>query len=563
MNNYQNAVRSYIAKSIEELYFEDLIELKELGEGRYEFSPCDLSVYQFQGRMGSFDNLWMDSSSLENKNQKLSVSKFLKDIQSITKMDDLTLAQFAEEANQTLYGDVIFLEKSEKGISSLMNLNYHEVDSFLPGHPKIMNNKGRLGWGMDAIKSYAPESNRSFQLHWIAARKDQCLVGVSDSEDQQIFMMNALSLDERKIISEKIDLEKYLIFPVHPWQWDRYIRIQFAEMIENEEIISLGPLGPSYSPQASIRTLSNRDNDKSPDMKLSLSILNTSTYRGIPRRFIENGHLLSDWFRALVQEDPFLKEKVKIARESGAVSVSSSSFDTIEKAPARFKEMLGCICRESVPSLLEGEERAIPTAGLFFKCNDFSLAKSLIESSGLSAQQWVREYFDHVVIPLYHLQLKHGIGIVSHGQNIILIVKEGRPKGMILKDFHGDLRLNSSSVHLGESAVSALTVLPPEYLIHDLITGHFVTVLRYFSRVLEESMSLREQDFYSELKKSILNYFDQGIVEEPQGPMNLLREEFEKLQVNNVRFQMGYQENSGSPKPLVGRKIKNPIVKYR
>lgn len=561
MSNYEVVTRNYIVKAIEELFFEDLIVLTKRDKDEFEFSPQEGIQYLFHGKIGVFDNLWIQNDSLVKKDDELSVSQFLKEIQLISGMDDLTLTQFIEEANQTLFGDMLFLEKCSQGIKGLLELNYHDVDSFLPGHPKIMNNKGRLGWGGDAVTRYAPEAQSSFQLNWIAVKKSAASYGISESEDEQIFMTNSLSQSEINLISDQLDINQYIVFPVHPWQWDRYIRIQYADFLANKVMIDLGELGPCYSPQASIRTLSNRDNEKNPDMKLSLSILNTSTFRGIPRRFIENGHLLSDWFRSLVQEDSFLASKVKIARESGAISIASLSYDSIKEAPARFKEMLGCICRESVPSLLRDKERAIPVSALFFKMNDFCFAKELIKQSNIAPQQWLREYFDHVVIPLYHLQLKHGVGIVAHGQNIILIVKESRPKGIILKDFHGDLRLSSDSVHLGDKAVSALSVLPPEYLIHDLITGHFVTVLRYFSRALEESMKFEEANFYKILNDSISNYFDSGIVSQPKGPTNLLRSEFEKLQVNNVRFQMGYREGSGSPKPLVGKNIKNPIVK--
>ncbi len=561
MNNYPLVTRNYIAKAIEELYFEDLIEILEIEKNRFSFSPNEQTLYSFTGKKGIFDNLWIESSSLDKNDGVLCVSDFLKEIQEISAMDDLTLAQFIEEANQTLYGDILFLDNYNEGKEKLLELDYHQVDSFLPGHPKILNNKGRLGWGEMAITSYAPESNQRFQLRWVAVKKICCLFGVSDKENEQIFMMNSLSKEEIKNISDRIDLDNYIIFPVHPWQWDRYIRIQYADLISSSEILDLGVLGPSYSPQASIRTLSNRDNRKDPDMKLSLSILNTSTYRGIPRRFIENGHLLSDWFKNLAAEDPFLVSKVRIARESGALSVTSNAYNSISEAPARFNEMLGCICRESVPSLISKTERAIPVSALFFCMNNFYFAKELIEKSEVSTEQWLREYFENVVIPLYHLQLKHGVGIVAHGQNVVLILDNKRPKGVILKDFHGDLRLSSDSVHLGEDAVSALSILSPEYLIHDLITGHFVTVLRYFSRALEESMSFEESYFYKLLKEAIQDYFGLGIVSQPEGPTNLLREEFEKLQVNNVRFKMGYREGSGSPKPLVGKNIINPIIK--
>ena len=561
MTNYELSVCDYIIKAIEELYFEDLVDLVE-GE-RLTFKPKAGVEYSFTGKFGAFDNLWINKKSFEKtvngEIAKLSVEDFIIEIQSITQMDDITQAQFIEEANQTLFGDMLFLENFEKVKGDLISKNFHDVDSILPGHPKIMNNKGRLGWSAQNLESFAPETSQSFKLHWIAASKEQSLIGGSEL----VYLENAFSKEEIQKIAQDIDLDRYIVFPVHPWQWDRYIRIQYADLIDSRELISLGVVGPVYGPQTSIRTLSNLDTPLLSDMKLSVSILNTSIVRGIPRRFIENGHEVSELVDKVTKEDSFLEDRVRIAKEVGAVSVTSNNYEGLEGAPPRFKELLGCICRESVPFLLKEDESAIPIAALFFKQGDYSFIKELIDSSSLDAESWMKTYFENVVIPLYHLQMKHGVGMVAHGQNVVLILKDKKPYGVILKDFHGDLRLSSTSHLIGNHSVSSLTVLPPEYLIHDLYTGHFVTVLRYISRVMEEFNILREEAFYKLLGDVVENYFEQGLINRPEGPLNLLREEVEKLQVNKVRFVMGYKESTEPLKPLVGKNIKNPLVKYR
>ena len=49
--------------------------------------------------------------------------------------------------------------------------------------------------------------------------------------------------------------------------------------------------------------------------------------------------------------------------------------------------------------------------------------------------------FKHVVVPIYHLMAKYGVGIVAHGQNVTLVLEDNFPAGCLIKDFHGDLRL--------------------------------------------------------------------------------------------------------------------------
>jgi len=566
MISHQLLIKNYIRKAIEELAFEDLLNIEDSLKGIMEFRPIPGVVYRFVGKYGAFDNLWIDINSLKkvkiDQECSFSISDFLYETKSITGMDDLTLAQFNEEANQTIFGDKVFYTKIKDIKDKLIESSYHEIDGCLPGHPKILNNKGRLGWGASSIEEYAPEAGGSFLLHWIAVKREMCLIGAEFSS--QPFLEASLSKEEITFLGNKVNFEEYLCVPVHPWQWDRYIKIQYLDMIEKKEILSLGELGPGYGPQASIRTLSNLRDPKKSDIKLSLSILNTSTVRGIPQRFIEKGFAVSNWFSELVEADELLKDKVRIAKESGAASVKANSFTMFKDSPARFHEMLGCICRDSVPSLLQKNERAMPVSALFFKVEgeNFYFIKEIIQKSDLQASEWLAEYFTNIFIPLYHLQIKHGVGIVAHGQNLILILSENKPKGVILKDFQGDLRLSTDSCHLNNSALSSLTTLPPEYLIHDLITGHLVTVLRYVSRSMEEAGILNEKSFYQILNQSISRYIEIELKDAPIGAVNLLREEFEKLQVNKVRFEMGYQETSGSPKPLVGKNIKNPIVRF-
>src|SRR5690606_17228107 len=120
--------------------------------------------------------------------------------------------------------------------------------------------------------------------------------------------------------------------------------------------------------------------------------------------------------------------------------------------------------------------------------------------------EWLKHYTTTVIVPLYHLQLKYGIGVVAHGQNIVVKTRQGLPVGLILKDFHGDLRLSNTHTSQFTALADRLTHLPPEHLIHDLITGHFITVLRFMSKALHDSNALTETQFYQIISQEIRNY---------------------------------------------------------
>ena len=73
------------------------------------------------------------------------------------------------------------------------------------------------------------------------------------------------------------------LVPVHPWQWDHRIQQLYAGDIARGRIRFLGERDGRWLPQQSIRTLADADHPERHHLKLALSILNTSVWRGLPR----------------------------------------------------------------------------------------------------------------------------------------------------------------------------------------------------------------------------------------------------------------------------------------
>lgn len=67
-----------------------------------------------------------------------------------------------------------------------------------------------------------------------------------------------------------------------------------------------------------------------------------------------------------------------------------------------------------------------------------------------------------MITPLIHLLFAEGIATESHGQNIILVHKQGWPTRVLLKDFHDGVRY--SPAHLAHPELAPeLDQLPPEH----------------------------------------------------------------------------------------------------
>lgn len=549
-----------IEKAIEELCFEEAFNPISCEEG-YSLKSKERE-YRFQGRFGAWKNLQITPLSLQTYKGTVEVpsrfNDFCSDFQELLGLTDETLAAFIEEAHQTLY--CMGLEKKSP---YLVNDKFTALDRSFMGHPKIILNKGRLGWGSADLEDYSPERANGFSLIWIHVKEERLISGHSDTFNKRVFYQDIFTLNECQEIESLLGLplEEWNLIPLHPWQYEKYIKIQYQEDFYNQDFIALGEKGPKFWPQASLRTL-NSPELPAWDIKSAISILNTSCVRGIPGKYIETGHEISEVVKKVVNKDPLLKNKVRVLGEVWGQRVAHRHFEEIQGGSYRYKELLGSVVRESVDSKLTPQESALPTGVLVHRREDTQeyFIREIIKQSGMTPKDWVRAYTLCIIIPLYHLQACHGMGLVAHGQNTILIHEKGKPTGLIIKDFHGDFRLTTNSPHQNKEGLRMVDRLIAGHLIHDLFTGHFITLLRYLSRNLAECGLLKESDFYRVIREEIENYLDDHQLLDPK--QNLLRPDFEKVLVNRVRFVAGYSETAERLKPLLGQAIVNPLVEY-
>ena len=569
MSDWQTANLNLLAKSIGELCYEQILTAKKNAEGLYVIELQKGARYTFKAWMGIWDHMRVDPNSIKKVGSDiLSAGQFFIDAQLDLEMTDIVLGNFLEEMHNSLYADLTLFAK-QRGVSvdDMAEMSGEKVQGFLNGHPKILLSKGRVGWGARELENYAPESEKTMALHWIAVKKECVECSFDDQMDAKNLLSESFNKNEMKrfneILKEKnISFDDFYFMPVHPWQWNRFIKIQYQALLANNSIVSLGILGDDYIPQISIRTLSNYDHPKKLDIKLPLTILNTSAIRGIPARYISIGAKLSRHILGLCHEDELLKKyNTDVLVEKAGMSVKHEMFSQIKEAPYRYNELLGTVWRESMASKVASNEKAILTGNLFYQDLDGnSLIGAYIKKSGLSKQEWLKDYFTVVILPLYHLQLKYGLGLVAHGQNIILKMRDFRPVGIILKDFQGDLRLSENSVLIKRNdfaeIAAKLDKLPASYLIHDLMTGHLVTVLRFVSEVMEESDEFKEIEFYKILATVVSEYLE-GLNVDPE--LNILNESVHRVLLNKVRFKVGYGDSSERPKPTVGKNLVSPL----
>lgn len=566
--------QNLVAKSLQELSYEQILKPSSVDGQNFVFALQSGVEYHCQGWQGIWSDIKVQPDSIVRvvdgiKMPVKSAGQFFIDSQKETNMDDIILGNFLEEMHNTLFADLRIEQKQgEQTSEEMTKWSGLRIQSVLNGHPKLLLNKGRMTWSERDLNDFSPESQPLIRLMWLAIRKTSVIAAQMPGVTVDTILAQSMDAEELKrfeqLLSEaQISKAEHVFVPVHPWQWDRIIQIQFAAELSTGVIKALGVFGDRYQPQISIRTLSNVSRPGMWDIKLPVTILNTSSIRGIAAKYIPIGGELSQKMTDICSKDSILK-KVEILSEKAGVSFQHPIYKQVELAPYRYHEYLGAIWRECAESKAGDGEFSVLTGSFFHKdMEGNSLLGAYVKASGLTMSQWLRKYFEVVVVPLYHLQLKYGIGLVSHGQNIVLKLKDHAPQGLIIKDFQGDLRLAKGSPLAEESANLAahLLQLPRNYLIHDLFTGHFVTVLRFISEVVKECDSYSEFEFYGILGEVLRDYLSTtGKNLNVDDSVNLLAEKMPRVLVNKVRFKIGYADSHERPIPMVGDELMNPLV---
>jgi aerobactin synthase len=559
---WQRLNRRLLAKIIAESSYEGCLQPEPLDSQRFRLM-ANGHCYDFVARRTVWDYLWIQPETLTRDGQRVtSAATAVLDFQRALGMDDIVLGNFLEELHNTLAGDRIQQAiLGELSASDLADLPGQELESLLDGHPKALANRGRLGWGLPELNRYAPEAGQPLQLRWLAVHRDSGLQVHGTPAPAQC-------LDKARLANwqQQYPAPDWALLPVHPWQWDRLIAIQYAAPLARGELVDLGLAGDDYRPQQSIRTLSNADHPQYCDVKLSLTILNTSCYRGLPPAPMALAPRLSAWLADLATSDPVLSHAgMAVQRELGSVHVPQQEQQQLAGTPYRYREMLGAVWRESLPSKTADSEKAMLFAALMqTDGGGQALVAEIIRRSGLSTRNWLARLFDRVTIPLYHLLCRYGIGMVAHGQNLGLILSDWQPQRVVIKDFHGDLRAAESPLPERQGVpgdiLAGLTRLPPAHLLHDLYTGHLVTTLRFISPLVEEQCGLTERAFYQLLAERMVAYQQQHPeLKESFRQFDLLRPEMERVCINRVRFRIGYADDAERPLPELGQPLNNPL----
>jgi siderophore synthetase component len=582
---WQKVNNRLLAKSIAELMHEEvaqpaIVSEEEDGKTHFLLSTGQVNIYYtFTGYKRQLDYWHIESNSIQrHDNGNISIANdaplFFVELQNTFGIKSFTLAHYVEELLHTLYADAFIYARGRLTASELATASYQTVEHQMDGHPWVIVNKSRLGFNYEDYTQYAPEADQPVQLQWLAAHKSRAAFRSLDHIEESSFFeqeLNAGSIEafEKILTGQGINASDYTFIPVHPWQWNNKLLVQYAADIANKLLIPLGTGEDSYSPQQSIRTFYNTSHPHKHYVKTAISILSTGNIRGLSPKQMAIAPRVTNWVMNMLQQDIYLQDLgLVLLGEVATASYTHPYYHAIIDPPYQYREFLGVLWRESAEKYLQSGERIITMASLLYVDDEGnSLVSELVKRSGLAMDAWLRAYLQAYLKPLLQIYYQHSLCVTPHGENIILVLKNDVPVRIIIKDFVDDIVLTEEAKEKlpKELAEGMIASSNKDNVPLFILLGVFDAFFRYLSNVLHTYASYNENGFWQQVYDVILEYQAAHPALTPKfEKYDLFTPEFKRFYINSVRLLgNAYEEKTSFAIPRKGGTLQNPLVNIR
>ena len=542
------AQRALVAKAIAEFVHERLLHPVRDGDQHVLSTPDGRTHYRFHARHLALEHLLLDRSTLSRERDgepvPLDAQEFVVEFAEVLGLPAALLPTYLEEVASTLASSAWKLEHHRTTSAELVDAGYQEVEAAMTeGHPGFVANNGRIGFGLDDYARYAPEAGRPVRLVWLAARRSLTDLSVGEGLDEQTLYDGELDDGLREHLVERLqelglDAEDYLLLPVHPWQWTNKIAITFAPDLARRDLVHLGSGSDLYRAQQSIRTFFNSSRPDRHYVKTALSVQNMGFMRGLSPRYMRATPAINDWVHETVTADQTLRRcGFSVLRERAAIGYTGDAFHRLEPT-SPYKKMLAALWRESPVQRLEpGEQLATMAALLHRDAAGDSFVAALCRRSGIDPLEWVRTYLRAHLRPLVHCLLRYDLAFMAHGENLVMVLRDGVPVRMLMKDIGEEIGV-FGDLPLPEGIDRIRYAIPDDQLPLPILTDVFDGFFRHLAAVLDEDGVLPEEEFWAATRACIEDHAaDHPELEYAARRYDLLRPNFQHSCLNRLQLR--------------------------
>jgi staphyloferrin B synthase len=420
-------------------------------------------------------------------------------------------------------------------------------------------------WGGEA---YLSKPGDRVPFHWIAAPRHRLLGTSADGQPVARELLDESEFSRLRLVAQDLGSRSsdYLWFPVHPQQWrrlnadsQRQSRSWLTECLDLR--IELG----QGAATASLRTLEVAGRSDL-HIKFSLSVYALGALRVLPPRYLHNGAAAENLLHRLRLIDTELQRRLWLCDEQSWWAISSGR-DLIEE-----RGELACLLRR-YPTPADAE--MIPMAACTVLTSDGRLPAVEYLLRGTATSEAAQALFESITDALITLGLRcfaYGVMPELHGQNVVLVCRNGDVAGLLLRD-HDTLRicpplLEARGIALPDyridpSTPNTLVLNDPEKLLAYFQTLAIEVNLYAIAISMSARFDIEEAWFWRTIRASLSKWLEHSAMS--PAAQRLAREallQSERWPFKQVLAPLLMQTQLGTGMPSSFGEIANPLKEF-
>lgn len=408
-----------------------------------------------------------------------------------------------------------------------------------PFHPVA---KPKKGFTQEDYHDYMAEFGKEVPLRWVAIARGDIATGNGvddpfDSRPEHFLLTEPQQAALQQEMQRRGIAGSHVAVPVHPWQLRRILPAMLGAELRDGVCIPLDFQNGGFLPTSSVRSLAPTSGSHH-YLKLPLGIYSLGASRYLPAIKMINGQRSESLLRQAMTLDSVLAQRVFICDETKWWSYLPQHASLFDEGPRHLSAMV-----RSYPAALlqDPAYRLIPMAALgvplpldethFF---DEWLRVRQLAPEGEPKHGPVLTLFRELCDSFFDINLRmFRLGMLAevHGQNAVLVWRDGRMTGLLLRD-HDSLRIHVPWLNRQGLADPVYSLKPghantlyhdtPEDLLFYLQTLAIQVNLRAIIEVLAQRYGVADAQLWTVLRESLEQAIDD--IDFPAEARTLLRQ---------------------------------------
>ncbi|MFC7439773.1 IucA/IucC family protein [Laceyella putida] len=433
-----------------------------------------------------------------------------------------------------------------------------------PFHP---TSRVKNGWDADDYSTYGSEFGHAFGLDWVAVKAEWVRMGCGPGEQVYSELLTASEQESlhHSLKEQGVSPADHCLIPVHPWQMKHVIPHVFARELAERIIIPVESGMGKFIPSSSVRSLIPVHNP-TVNVKVPIGVYALGALRIMPPRYLENGVKGQKLVEFLCARDPQLAPSLAVCNEEKWMAFTDPNDDPFADKPGH----LGCLVRRYPQEILEADVVSPMSAfAVVTKQGESPLIAHMLKQRQETDGRALFRDICHAFIERAIWFAKVGVLPELHGQNVVLLFKQGQLQQLLLRD-HDTVRLHPSWMERAELPPVPYTVKPNTR--NTLILETPADFLSYFqtlgiqvnlASILEAFVTcgvLTEDEGWRVIRQAIVRALAQPGPAEVMGEMNQVLLAQEHWPVKEIIAPLLRRQGSGGGSMPSGLgKIANPL----